>query len=57
MYDSFFFLRKNSFNSLTIFVGTYLGQNFLTDNKIRHRIADKIQQQYDMLQAECLIEI
>ena len=38
-------------------MGTYLGQNFLIDNKIRHRIADKIQQQYQVLQAEFLIEI
>jgi hypothetical protein len=37
--------------------GTYLGQNFLKDGTIRHRIADKVEQTYRELQAQWLIEI
>jgi len=38
-------------------LGTYLGQNFLIDSKIKHRIAEKVKQMYTELQAEQLIEI
>ena len=36
---------------------TYLGQNFLTDNKIRYYLSDRIKKIYDDLWCEVLIEI
>ena len=38
-------------------MGTYLGQNFLTDTKIRHYLGDKIKDIYEKLWCEALIEI
>lgn len=38
-------------------MGTYLGQNFLTDNKIRHYLGDKIKEIYEKSWCEVLIEI
>lgn len=38
-------------------MGTYLGQNFLTDNKIRHFLGDKIKEIYDDSWCKSLIEI
>ncbi len=38
-------------------VGTYLGQNFLTDNKIRHYLGDKIKEIYEKSWCEVLVEI
>lgn len=38
-------------------MSTYLWQNFLTDSKIRHRIADKAQDFYDKNNCKSLIEI
>ncbi|MCF7835031.1 hypothetical protein K9M48_03155 [Candidatus Gracilibacteria bacterium] len=38
-------------------MGTYLGQNFLSDSKVRHYIADKIGDLYKKLNCESLIEI
>lgn len=58
------FAKKNQIPILSLFyfitsaiLGTYLGQNFLTDNKVRHRIADKVEKMYLDLQAKTLIEI
>jgi hypothetical protein len=42
---------------LSLIVGTYLGQNFLTDTKVRHRIADKVKKLYHDWKAEAIIEI
>ncbi len=38
-------------------MGTYLGQNFLTDNKIRHYLGDKIKEIYEKSWGKALIEI
>ena len=38
-------------------MGTYLGQNFLTDSKIRHRIGDKTKELFEKTWAKNLIEI
>ncbi|AHB41835.1 dimethyladenosine transferase [candidate division SR1 bacterium RAAC1_SR1_1] len=38
-------------------MGTYLGQNFLTDTKIRHYLGDKIKKIYDESGCTVLIEI
>lgn len=38
-------------------MGTYLGQNFLTDNKIRHYLSEKIKKFYNESWCEVLIEI
>ena len=49
--------RKNIFIINHLPVGTYLGQNFLTDSKIRHYLGDKIKQIYEKSWCEVLIEI
>ncbi|MDR2540692.1 MAG: hypothetical protein LBD11_02690 [Candidatus Peribacteria bacterium] len=42
---------------LSLIVGSYLGQNFLTDTKVRHRIADKVKNLYQQWNVEAIIEI
>lgn len=57
-----YFLLRNiilwiNLKSNNIPVWTYLGQNFLTDIKIRHYLGDKIKKIYDDSWCEVLIEI
>lgn len=49
--------KKSYLSIINLPVGTYLGQNFLTDTKIRHYLGDKIKKIYDESWCTVLIEI
>ena len=45
------------FYLISILVGSYLGQNFLIDSKVKHFIANQIKKLYQQQHCDTLLEI